>query len=371
MPDGEDQLLAILPAMVFTSRPDGTWNYVNPAFCAYTGSSAEALTGLGWAALVHNDDRAIMLQQWQSCIRSGTPFLSEHRFYTASGNYRWQRTEAKPQFNEHGTCTRWVGATIPLSDGLVPTAKRLPAETAQQQRDMSDSILAIAAHELRGPLTVLLGQVRMLQQRMNARTGENPNDRRAVDLLVDQTMRLSALTHVLLDVAHVDYSYLRVNLAVVDLSELVRRVVYRLQPTFPNHILRLRNDAGTLLVMGDAVRLEQVLQNLIQNGVKYSPNGMEIMITLFAHREQAVITVRDQGIGIPAHIQPHLFQRFSTTHSGNSSMMSGLGIGLYLCKAIIDLHKGRIEVESVEGIGSTLTLILPQIQPALVRNESR
>ncbi|RRR70036.1 MAG: PAS domain-containing protein [Candidatus Viridilinea halotolerans] len=360
-PDAEFQMLANLPAMAFASRPDGSWNYVNPAFCTYTGSNAEALTGLGWAAFVFADDRAMMLRQWQSSIRSGSPFVSEHRLCAADGSYRWQRTEASPQHNALGVCIRWVGITTPLADDPLLAAKRAPDLAAESHQDVSDGILAIAAHELRGPLTVLLGQARLLQRRMNARTGGNPSDRRAVDLLVDQTLRLNALTHVLLDVAQIDHGYLRVTLTALDLSELVQRVVRELQPTFPNHILRLRNDTEGLSVMGDALRLEQVLQNLIQNAVKYSPDGIEVLITLFAHREQAVITVRDHGQGISAEAQPHLFQRFFRVKSNNGNVLSGLGIGLYVCKALMDLHNGRIEVESVEKEGSTFTLILPQM----------
>jgi len=112
------------------------------------------------------------------------------------------------------------------------------------------------------------------------------------------------------------------------------------------------------------MRLAQVLQNLIQNAVIYSPKGSEIVIAVTSQGNHAQISVRDQGCGIAASVHPALFRRFFRVGSEDGRATPGLGLGLYICKAIMDLHKGNIEVESAIGAGSTFTLILPRILPS-------
>jgi signal transduction histidine kinase len=114
--------------------------------------------------------------------------------------------------------------------------------------------------------------------------------------------------------------------------------------------------------VGDALRLEQVLQNLFQNAAKYSPAGSEILVRLALCGDQVQISVSDRGIGIPVDDQPALFQRFFRAGSRSRRSVAGLGLGLYICKAIMDLHGGTIAVESAEGKGCTVALLLPRSQ---------
>jgi signal transduction histidine kinase/DNA-binding response OmpR family regulator len=357
----EHQLLAAFPAMLFTCRPDGAWGYISPSLCAYTGRPAEALSGLSWVGALHADDRAAGAIQWQHRISHGTSFEVDQRLRGADGTHRWFRTRCAPQRSASGTIERWAGITT-----LVEPAQQGAAEQAQEQlaqivRDEQSSVVATAAHELRTPLTVVLGQARLLQRRLAARTDANPGDQRSADTMVEQALRLAQLISALLDAAHIDHGQLLISATTLDLGALVRRVVQALQPTLPSHTLRLSADEAPLWIAGDAIRLEQVLHNLLQNAVKYSPAGSEIVVLVASHEYQAQIAVRDQGIGIAARVQPALFQRFFRANTGNGQAPAGLGIGLYICKAIIDLHGGSIAVESAEGAGSTFTLHLPRL----------
>jgi signal transduction histidine kinase len=240
--------------------------------------------------------------------------------------------------------------------------ERALRQAAEQARDDLDGMIAITAHELRGPLTVLLCQAQLLQRRLESREDADIGDRRAVDTLVAQSLRLSQLISTLLDGALIDHGQLLVSVTTLDLGALVRQVVYTLQPTLPSHTLRLSADATPLWVMGDAMRLEQVLQNLIQNAVKHGRTGGEIGIAMSSAGDQARITVSDQGSGIAASVRPYLFQRFARARQGGDSATPGLGLGLYICRAIMELHGGSIELESAVGAGSSFTLLLPRIQ---------
>ncbi len=231
-------------------------------------------------------------------------------------------------------------------------------------------MLAIAAHELRAPLTVLLCQAQLLQRRMEARACADPGDQRAANILVEQSIRLAQLISALLDVAAIDQGQLRISATTLDLGALVRRVVQTLQPTLPAHTLRLIDDATPLWVKGDAMRLEQVIENLLQNAVRYSPVGSEVVIAISLHGDQARISVRDQGSGVTASARSSMFERFARAKQGRDSFAPGLGLGLYICKTIMDLHGGSIEVESAVGAGSTFVLLLPRIEPLRRRHDS-
>ncbi len=355
---GEYQLLATLPAMLFTSRPDGFWDYINPPFCAYTGYPQEALMGLGWAEILHADDRTLSLSRWHAAIGCGTPLQVEHRLLHADGKHYWFRTHCTPQHNAMGAITRWAGITAPVEIPPEVADERALRRSAELARD---SVIAIAAHELRAPMTVLLGQAQLHQRRLVSREHVDPNDLRAATTLVEQSLQLSRLIHALLNTAEVDHGQLQISVAPLDLAALVRQIVELLQPTLPTHILHLSTDVSSLWVAGDSMRLEQVLQNLLQNAVLYSPAGSEIEVVVTSHGDQAQVSVRDYGCGIAPNLRPALFRRFVRTRSGDSTTTSGMGLGLYICKTIMELHAGSIDVESTAGDGSTFTLLLPKI----------
>lgn len=369
-PSADRRLLALLPALLFTSRPDGTWDYVNPSFCAYTGRPAGALLGLGWAATLHADDQAPSLTMWGNGTICGIPWQVEHRLCGADGVYRWFRTACTPQHDAAGALSGWVGIAVPVESEHQLAAEHMLRQSAEQAREEHGRMLAIFAHELRAPLTVLLGQAKLLQRRLDAREGVEPRDRRAAEALVSQTIRLRDLMNVLLDVTQLDYGQLGICATTLDLGALVERVAQALEPTLFIHTVRLRADPAPLWVAGDALRLKQVLQNLLQNAVKYSPGGGEITIRTNAQGGHVQIAVCDQGIGIPADVQPYLFQRHFRARAEDRRLVPGLGLGLYLCKAIMDRHGGSIHVQSVEGAGCTVTLVLPRIEPQAARHIS-
>lgn len=354
-------LLRLIPALLFTGRPDGTWDYISPPLCAYTGHSAETLSGLGWASAFHADDQALSLNCWRAATTSGTPWQVEHRLYGADGVYRWFRTHCVPRHDTAGTLTGWIGIVVPVESEHQLEVERAARKRAELEREASDSVIAVVAHELRAPLTVLLGQAKLLQRRLAANIGAEPRDQHAAETLVEQAQRLARLLSALLDTALIDHGQLHISATRLDLGALVGRVVQTLQLTLSAHTLHLSADSEPLWVTGDSLRLEQVLQNVLQNAVKYSPAGGSIHIVTAAQGLEARISVNDQGIGIPASAQPSLFQRFTRAPEAARYAVPGLGLGLYLSKGIMDLHGGSIDVQSIEGAGCTVTLLLPRL----------
>jgi PAS domain S-box-containing protein len=233
---------------------------------------------------------------------------------------------------------------------------RAEAEAAVRLRDQ---FLSIAAHELKTPLTTLLGNVQLMQRRA-LRDGTLPErELRQLRTINEQSSRLLRMVLALLDISRLESGQLSIERVPVDLAALARRVVDEIRPTSVGRGIELVAPAEPLPVVGDELRLEQVLQNLIQNALKYSPGGQPILIQVERRSDRAAMAVTDRGIGIPASALPRLFTRFYRAPNAEAQQIGGMGVGLYVVKEIVTLHGGEIGVETEEGQGSTFTIELP------------
>lgn len=235
---------------------------------------------------------------------------------------------------------------------------------AQAAVALRDQFLSIAAHELKTPLTSLLGYTQVLERRLAREGMTDDRMQRGLGQIAAQTLRLNTLIGALLDVARINEGHLSLACQRLDLSALVQRVVESVGDTLSAHTLQLYGVEHPLVIDGDVVRLEQVLVNLIGNAIKYSPNGGTIDVYLRHDAEHVDIAVQDQGIGIPAAALPHLFERFYRVVDDARQFISGMGIGLFVVHEIVTLHGGTVTVTSTEGVGSTFTLCLPIMQNA-------
>ena len=234
------------------------------------------------------------------------------------------------------------------------------ANTAVRERD---SFLSIAAHELKTPLTSLLGYADLLRRRAE-RDGIPSRDIRAMQVISQQGERLNRMITSLLDLSRIQTGQLSIEQGIVDLVALSRRLVEEVQPTLDRHTLELHVLNESVLITGDELRLEQVLQNLIQNAIKYSPQGGSVRVQIERKDEYGCMIITDEGIGIPESSLPMLFGRFYRAENVDLQRISGMGVGLYVVKEIVTLHHGKIEVSSREGEGSTFTVCLPLHLPA-------
>jgi len=160
-----------------------------------------------------------------------------------------------------------------------------------------------------------------------------------------------------------DSGQLSIERAPLDLGALVRRVVEEIRPTLTSRAIELLNTDEPLIISGDELRLEQVLQNLIQNAIKYSLDNQTIDVRVERSGACVCVAIMDRGIGIPQAALPQLFQRFYRAPNVEDQHISGMGVGLYVVKEIVGLHGGEITVQSTEGQGSTFTVCLPLLDP--------
>lgn len=233
----------------------------------------------------------------------------------------------------------------------------------KEAEQLKDEFIAIAAHELKTPMTALKGYANMLTR--TPATGEAaPLEAWQVEALdtIDQaTTRLVELTDDLLDVARMQSGRLDLHLEPYDLGALARRVAKRLQVMAERHTLTVESNEDYVVALIDVSRMEQVLTNLVNNAIKYSPDGGAVTIGLREDAEHytAEICVRDSGIGIPVKQQAIIFGRFARAENARELGIKGTGLGLYLCRELVERQGGRIWFESVEGSGSTFYITVP------------
>jgi signal transduction histidine kinase len=234
---------------------------------------------------------------------------------------------------------------------------------------MKSQFLSIASHELKTPITAMSGFLQVALRRVRRMSqGEVPTPvaeglrgiTDQLDVVYRQTGKLARLVDELLDVSRIQTGRIEFHYGDVDLSELANEVATRMQLTTATHEISVRRDSQNV-VTADRDHLEQVLNNLLTNAIKYSPNGGAIIIQVQPDDGGVRLSVTDQGIGIPAKELEAIFGLFYRSPDRAARDAAGMGLGLYISKEIVVRHGGRIWAESGGGQGSTLNVLIPRV----------
>ncbi len=245
------------------------------------------------------------------------------------------------------------GAIVVLQD-----VSRLKA--AEQ---LKDDFISTASHELRNPMAALKGFANMLITQ--TKMGRGPDlaewQWEAIVEIESASDRLVALTNDLVDVTNIQAARLTLHPAREDLVPLIHIIIGRMQMASASHSFVFQTSVDSAVLTLDVMRIEQVLLNLFSNAVKYSPGGGEVVVTLSREEStrQVTLQVRDSGIGIPADQQARIFQRFARASNVHDHHIQGTGLGLFLCRELIERHGGHIWFESVAEQGTTFFVELP------------
>ena len=238
-------------------------------------------------------------------------------------------------------------------------------EARRKVEDLSrlkDEFLSIASHELRTPVTSIKGYTQLAK--MLIKEGDLNTSEEYLDIALDQIDRMSRLILELLDVSRIETGRLEIRREPIAWTHFVRDVVHRHHTAVSDRRFHVSVSDDDRLVVGDRDRLEQVLGNLLENAVKYSPDGSDVTVKVEDREDGFVTAVCDRGIGIPADELGQVFERFHRGRQVSSTNYGGLGLGLYITKQIIERHGGSIWVESKEGQGTTFYFSLPATEEA-------
>jgi PAS domain S-box-containing protein len=330
--------------------------WYNRRWFEYTGRTLEEMQGWGWQEVHHPDHVQSVIEKISRCFETGEIWEDTFPLRARDGTYRWFLSRALPIRDERGAITRWFGTNTDVTD-------RREAEEALLEADRrKDEFLAVVAHELRGPLAPILTAARILQMK-------GPPDsqlQKPRETIIRQTMQLSKLVDDLLDVGRITAGKLWLDKRRVELNEIVKQAVETSAPVIERrrHTLNVAFSEAPVYLDVDAARMVQVVGNLLNNAAKYMQEGGRIDLTAFADGDTAVIRVRDEGVGIPPDMLGRIFQRFIQLGSSGHRAEGGLGIGLSLVKALVDLHGGSVDARSDGiGTGSEFTVRLPITRP--------
>jgi len=360
-----------MPQKIFTLDPEGDVDYCNPQWVEYSGLPVVEILGNGWQTLLSEADRENTTAQLRLALRTGEPLDIECRLRRADGEYRWHLCRARPMRSPDGDVTMWIGSATDIED-VKRTAERkrqLELTTAalrEQRRQLlalnnaKDEFISLASHQLRTPATGVKQYIGMMLEGYAGRLSKQ--QKAFLQKAYDSNEREIVIINDLLQVAQVDAGKVTLRKQPTDVVALVEDVLREQEASFAVKQQTMIYDraAGSLPANIDAERIRMVIENIIDNASKYTPNGKSITITSYAENSNVHIAISDQGVGIEQHDIDKVFQKFSRLHNPLSLSVDGTGLGLYWAKKIVDLHDGTIVVRSNPGEGSVFEIVLPQ-----------
>jgi len=248
-------------------------------------------------------------------------------------------------------------AAIAIDNAKLYTEQVEARRKVEDLSRLKDEFLSIASHELRTPVTSIKGYTQLAKTLI--RENDLATSEEYLDVALDQIDRMSRLILELLDVSRIETGRLEIRREPIQWSTFVHDVVRRHHTAVSDRRFHLNVPDDNKVVIGDRDRLEQVVGNLLENAVKYSPDGSEIFVAVEDKGHEVVTAVSDRGMGIPPDELNQVFERFHRGRQVSSTNYGGLGLGLYITKQIVERHGGTIWVESKEGNGTTFHFSLP------------
>jgi signal transduction histidine kinase len=213
---------------------------------------------------------------------------------------------------------------------------------------------SMASHEIRTPVTAILLQLDLALRQISR--GNSSNTEEMLRKARARTKALTALINDLLDVSRLDVGKFALELEDIDLASVVHKTIEE-YPSDDDHPIRVISSGGSLPVKGDARRIVEVLENLLSNAVKYSPQGGTVAVEVGREKDDAVVRIRDEGLGVPEAERDQIFERFFRTSVAKP--YGGVGLGLYISREIVTRMGGTIELESSGSAGSVFRIALP------------
>ena len=331
------------PDLVYVFGLDAHFTYANEALLTMWGRTKEesfgkSLLEIGyepWHAEMHEREIAHI-------IKTHETVRGEVAFPHATLGKRIYDYILVPVLDAHGNVAAIAGTTRDITE-------------INRLSEQKDEFLAIASHELKTPLTSVKAYGQVLQSIFEQR-----NDAEAVNALQrmdNQINKLTGLINNLLDVTRIQSGKILFDEELFDFTALTQEICESLQLTTKKHNIK-KDLAEKTMLLGDRERLGQVITNLVNNAIKYSPAGGDIEVTLRNEKEQVLLTVKDVGIGIPEELKSKVFEQFYRAKN-HKHAISGMGIGLYISSEIVKRSGGKIWVDSREGEGSTFYVSLP------------
>lgn len=313
---------------------------------------------------VHPDDRAHVQEALQAVLRGQGHFDLDHRIVLPDGSQRIVHEQGEVTFDGAGKPIRAVGTVHDITERKLAEAQREELlARVEDALEFRNQFLSITSHELRTPITILKGYAQLAYNR----TQEMGQVRilKPLQIINRQADLMAQLIDDLLDISRIESGKLQFENLPFDLNSALEEVVQEVALGASDFRLNLDEQPGHICVRGDRRRLQQVITNVLTNAVKYSKDRKEVDIHIRREGGLAMVRVTDYGIGIPSQQLSHAFDLYFRGSNVPVNSSGGLGLGLYISKALVEHHGGTMGATSVEGSGSTFYFSLPVSNPAI------
>jgi PAS domain S-box-containing protein len=363
------QLVERLPGVTYISSLASVGpTYISPQAFELLGLPAEEFISHPETAMqvIHPDDREGVEASMEALRRNGGEYTQEFRVVHPDGRVLWIGDDATVVAGEDDKPLHVQGYLrdiTPLKDAEARQQAALEREQTANEKlrelgAMKDDFVALVSHELRTPLTSIRGYLELVLEGKSS--GLSKEHGEFLGIVDRNAARLERLVDDLLFMARLGSGKLELALQDTDLAALARESVGAATPRASAQAVKLECAVDDVPpVHGDPGRLGQLLDNLISNAVKFTPDGGRVDVRVFAQNGDVAIEVADTGIGISSNEKSQLFQKFFRTSAAGERAIQGTGLGLSISKAIVEAHAGRIELESEEDIGTTIRVLLP------------
>lgn len=338
-----DEIIESLPQLAWTSDADGNMDYFNKRWYEFTRQSPNEALGTGWQKVLHPEDAKDALDQFYKGIKSGEDLELEARLLDDNDQtYCWHLIKALPVKNHAEKVNYWIGTATNIHE-----QKMLEYNKGE--------FLNVASHELRTPLTTLTGYLQLMQDEVDKKEPENLDF--FLKKSLDSTDRINRLINDLLNLSNVESGKIaEFHKEKINFKQFIKEIVNNYQQLYPEKEFILNISGTNIRALGNAFRIEQVIDNLITNAIKYAPDS-PVYINLKKKEQDVLVEVTDEGKGIPQNKLSAVFDRFYRIKDNHIS--SGLGIGLFISKEIIQQHNGKIWAERNNEKGTTFKFTIP------------
>ena len=347
------------PVMIWMADVDGLFSFVNKVWLDYTGEKIGTQLGMNWLKSVHPDDFENLLSVYKSAFKSWEHFSTEFRFRRMNGEYQWMLINGSPRVSEQGIFTGYIGSCININEQVKNEEKIREINTELTESNKTkDKFFSIISHDLRGPLSGLMQLFEILADEYSSL--EEEEKFKLISEAAASAKRTYNLMENLLDWSRVQSGKMEYQPERINLLQLVNDVTSLYNQNIKNKNIRLEiNIHNNISVFADKKMSETVLRNLISNAIKFTyPNGS---ISLASEKKDdfVIMIIGDTGVGISKENLPNLF-RLDVSHSTKGTENeSGTGLGLILCKELVQRQGGRIWIESKLNEGSTFHFTIP------------
>jgi PAS domain S-box-containing protein len=360
-------LLRAVEQAVIATDLNGTILYWNSFAERLYGWTAEEALGANVVEIMPAETTREQAMEIMSSLREGKSWAGELLVRRKDGSVFPAMITDSPTFDEQGELIGVVGVSIDISQRKQAEAERerlhqnerAARAEAEKANRVKDEFLATLSHELRNPLNVILGYAEVLLRSDEAQASQFV--RRAAEILKRNALAQSRLVRDLLDLSRLHIGKLSLNREVVSLTTIIDNALETVRNDAASKKIDIKFDAvdEVIFVDADPLRLEQVIWNLLNNAIKFTPAGGAVNIRLRNEQGRASVIVEDNGPGIEPEFLPHVFEMFRQADASSSRPHGGMGIGLALVQQLIGLHGGTVAVASTLGHGAKFTVELP------------